>query len=223
MKPMRMGAVCPCLDIPVGTRLSMDINGFERKLTSAVVGYSRGRFVLVNLPAVPENNRDHLYQSLYPENAVTVRYLHDGSVAGFRCQVVKYVTFPYPLLFLSYPQRLEIFDLRKHKRAPCFSPVVLRRGDRESFGILTDLSMGGCRICVDGGGNGDGSGFKVDEELRLDCDFFGEEVLKDVVCVVKRTFCAPDKTELGLKFKQMHPIGADRIELYIDNVSRIAS
>ncbi len=208
------------IDIPVGARLSLEVLGIEEKLVSALIGYAKGKYVVAQLPSLAESNKELLFQYLYAGNAVTVRYLKSGSVFGFRCEVVKYLFSPFPLLFLTFPKLVESFNLRRHKRISCLLPICASIHGATYNGLMTDLSLSGC-----------GLGLTimrkyqptvgVDDEVLLSCPLFGGQDADPLPCRIKRAAATVGKIELGLKFTELPESARQGIVSYIQSAAAI--
>jgi hypothetical protein len=199
---------------PPGTKIIMELSGLPDKLTSACVGHVRGRFVVTQFPVVPETGRDALYQLLYPDNAAIVRYLHDGAVVGFSARVIRCIQIPFPLIFLSYPKKLESHDLRRHPRVACCLPGQASLAGSQLPGMVLDLSHSGCMFSAtfpDTPPN-----VAIDDEVFLHCDLFGHSPDAALPGVVKRVALSGRRLELGLKFRKMPPPTEQAISTYLD-------
>jgi len=135
------------LDFCVGQRclLQFDLGG--QKYRSTIVGVEAYEYVITKLPMVPG-----IQSKLRPGSSLTIRLEHNGAVYGFHTEVVTAMTKPSPMLLFAYPQTVECIQLRRHKRSRCMLPAVLRAGDTTVSGLVTDVSVGGCRMVVEGRG-----------------------------------------------------------------------
>ncbi len=79
---------------------------------------------------------------------------HQGAIYSFTSQVTKFVTRPKPLLFLAYPKKFEVFQMRAHKRIHCLMPSVIENLRFKSQCYIRDLSSSGCCVVA---GEGDDS------------------------------------------------------------------
>ncbi|KUG29429.1 hypothetical protein ASZ90_000676 [hydrocarbon metagenome] len=208
------------LDIPVGAKLSLEILGIDEKLSSALIGYVRGKYLVVQLPTLVESGRDLLFQYLYSGNPVTVRYLKSGAVFGFRCEIVKYLFSPFPLLFLTFPLRVESYNLRRHKRIPCLLPVSAMIKEATYSGLMTDLSLSGCGVGLTIMRKYQPS-IGVDDTVLLTCPVFGDQGQDNLRCLIRRAASDVGKLELGLKFAELPEASRQGILSYIQSASAI--
>jgi len=203
------------LDIAAGLKLAMQIPGIDVKLTSSLIGFLKNRYVIIQIPAAPEVSREIVYQNLYQDNAATVRYLHLGKVMGFSSKIIKYQTSPFPLLFLTYPDRVETYNLRKHERISCLFPVeAVLKGARYP-GMITDLSAEGCGALLQM--QRKDSPFKIDDLIELDCAMFATGEQATLPSVVKRLSTSDGRVELGLKFRDLPAASRLKIISYVNS------
>jgi len=96
------------LGVVIGTKMLVEPAGMGDRFKSEFVGMVRGGFIIVRVPRIPGIN-----EFLYVEKKVTVRYVHGGNVYGFESEVLMNQSGPFRLLFLRYPDTVEILNLRR--------------------------------------------------------------------------------------------------------------
>lgn len=136
--------VMPKVLIEPNSRVHVRINPSAqsaRSLPGEYLGVSHYDFIMFKLPSVPG-----VRNLLLPRTVVEVRYLHEGSVHSFQSEVMSHVIKPSLLLFLEYPGRINIVEMRTHKRTTCSLPVMISSRHGDTHGIIGDISQGGCRI-----------------------------------------------------------------------------
>lgn len=207
--PLAAGFHCP-----PGTKMLLEVPGYEDKLATACVGHVRGRFVAVQMPGHADSGRDALYQMLAPDNDAIVRYLHEGTVTGFSARVIKWIQVPFPLVFLTYPARLESHDLRRHPRVSCCLPGAAGIGGVAVSGMILDLSLSGCQFSVLRGEDENVRAVDIDDRLGLSCALFGT-TSPELACSVKRVALSGRRLEIGLKFLDMPAPIRDALALYL--------
>ncbi len=186
---------------PPGTRMVLEVTGLLEKLATTCVGHVRGRFIIVQMPALPETAREAVFQRLYPDNETIVRFLHEGTVVGFSARLIKWIQIPFPLIFLTYPLRLESHDLRKHRRVPCCIPGQAIAQDEPLPGMILDLSLSGCQFSTTFADTP--PSVELDDALELHCELFGPPDTGRLACVVKRVARSGNRLEIGLKFREV--------------------
>jgi hypothetical protein len=199
----------------------LDVTGLAEKLTTACVGHVRGRFVIVQMPALPEVGRESLYQSLYPDNGVIARFMHDGTVVGFSGRLIKHIQIPFPLLFITYPKKLESHDLRKHRRVACCIPGQTIINDAPLLGMIVDLSLSGCQFSTTFTEKAPEVG--IDDMVALHCELFGPKEQGMLPCAVKRVSLSGKRLEIGLKFRPMPPQIQNALDEYLQDALSVLS
>jgi hypothetical protein len=198
---------------PPGTRMVLDVTGLAEKLTTACVGHVRGRFVVVQMPVPPEIGRESLYQLLYPDNGVIARFLLDGTVVGFSARLIKHIQIPFPLVFITYPKKLESHDLRKHRRVACCIPGQTIVNEAPLLGMIVDLSFSGCQFSATF--TDKAPEVSIDDMVELHCELFGPKDLGTLPCAVKRVALSGKRLEIGLKFRNMSPQIQNALDDYL--------
>lgn len=132
------------LGLEQGESVNIELFTTQERLWGEVVGFKSGVFLSVWLPAL----REREYQRILGDDPdVTVRAKCKGCfICGFRSTVTRVMKYPYPILYLSYPESFEKVSLRKSERVECFQPVRIFFRGKELQGVFKDISKGGGRI-----------------------------------------------------------------------------
>jgi len=204
---------------PPGTRVVLQVTGMPDKLPTICVGQSQGRFVIVQLPTASETGREIFYQMLYPENEVIGRFLYEGTVVGFSARCIKSIQIPFPLLFLTFPDRLETLTLRKHRRIACCLPGQAAFAGESFEGMILDLSLSGCQFSASFGEKT--PAVAIDDPAELQCGLFGPENWGRLPCSVMRVAVAGRRVEIGLKFRDIPRETRDALFAYLEGALSI--
>jgi len=209
------GSPVPTL-CPSGTKMLLEVTGFPDKLATICVGYVRSRFVVTTMPFVPEHNREAVHQVLYPDNAVIVRFLLEGTVMGFSAKIIRSLQIPFPLLFFSYPPRLECHDLRRHRRVTCCIPAETDLGATATPGMIVDVSLTGCQFSASLAESGSPPPpVRIDDAVILRCGLFGQIGQSVLPSAVKRVDISEKRLDIGLKFTTLAPETRKALDGYI--------
>jgi c-di-GMP-binding flagellar brake protein YcgR len=141
------------MDIAIGTTVLLEFFATRERVKCQFVGLSGTDFLVLRVP-LTTGSRERFREG----NTLTFRYLNQGSLVGFRSEVLHYMASPFSLLFVSYPMEIETRQLRDSRRVPCNFPAVLDAGSRTIKGVISDISDGGCLFVHDPAG---------DEEFEL--------------------------------------------------------
>ncbi len=203
------------MSVNVGDIALVEPQGVGERFKTGFVGWEAGRCVILRLPSKLEL-RDHLYSG----KLVIVRYLScTGEVCGFECAIQGLSYKPQPLLFLDYPDFVEVFSLRKENRVDCFLPASLVIGEERLGGHILNLSNGGCRI---------GLPHEAVEQLgivpdtEMECEFQilgrhnGPEKLKGAIRTVT---VDKGKAFLGMQFQDVPDSLQEQIREYVVEVN----
>lgn len=72
-----------------------------------------------------------------------------GSIYSFISHVTKFITKPKPLLFFSFPKKIEAFQMRSHRRIRCIVPSIVENSHFQGQCYIRDISEGGCCVVTD--------------------------------------------------------------------------
>lgn len=198
--------------VPIGTKVSINRDSGRERLWSFFVGMEYRKYILVRMPAHEINQKPHINEQ------ITVRYLKDSLACGFNATITGIIEKPYPLIFLEYPQSIEVLNLRNSERVFCFVDVTVFWEGHEGAGKITDISKSGCKIAMDSSRASDLSNIGLNDEIF--CQFKLEENEKDkyVKGYVRHCEFTEEKLILGVEFDDMpDPLKAE-IESYIKTV-----
>ena len=202
--------------LPVGVDMLIEPLGVGKRHKTTLVGLERGKYLIVRLPAASKGTE------LYHHNRRTVvQYKgRGGYVCGFKSVVVGYSTQPFPLLFLQYPEEVDILDMRVHERLDCFLPASVALDGSTFNGLVVNLSPGGCRISVDVDGMAEVP--DVTPGSLVACSF---TILnsRDALALrgEVRTFTVDDRSmSMGVLFQDPPADMQQQIQSYVDSVKR---
>ncbi|MDR1080165.1 MAG: flagellar brake protein [Deltaproteobacteria bacterium] len=115
----------------------------KSKWTTLLIGARPGRFLIFEMPRA--NNTP---VRLDEASRWSVNFITHGQVFTFTSEVVGSSYRPYPLVFFTWPETVDISNLRNDKRYPVNIPITVETcGDPPqilSKGLVLDLSWGGC-------------------------------------------------------------------------------
>lgn len=192
------------ITIDAGTKLLMELNGLSVKMYSYFIGMIKGRYILTQIPISNEHSKDQIFQFLYPQNKVTVRFIQDGAALGFTSELIKYTMSPFPMLFLNFPSKIETYELRKHRRLNCLFQASAHFGECKVKSMITDLSHSGCQVIIPA--DVCDQMFAIDDVIIINCAAL---LSKDEIPIegrVMRIQKTDQKYSIGIKFK---PLDAD--------------
>lgn len=201
------------LDIQLGTRMLLSINGTEDKHGTELVGLVPYEYLIFKMPMVPG-----VRTRLVPGESLTMRFLYQGTIIGFRTYIIALISKPGALVFVEYPDSLEQYELRSHKRLKCLIPAEVHCAHGVQRGAIVDLSAGGCKICLDIKRTDPFHSITAQDMLVLKANLFagGESTLS---CVCRNVETERSSLILGMSFSNMDKDEVQRLREYIDTVS----
>lgn len=206
------------LGITLGTMMLIEPQGLGDRFKTEFLGMARGQYIIARLPRIPGVN-----EHLYIEKRVTVRYVFQGHVYGFESEVLWTQAAPFRLLFLRYPQTVEILNLRKCQRVDCYLPVKIGVGEEggqysEYEGMILNLSCGGCQVVADSPGQALPP-LVVDSSVSLEFRMVGTDKATRVVGRAKNINVNKNRMYLGVMFDTVADDVRDGIENYVSSVA----
>ncbi len=131
----------------IGTIFRLQIKGARRRLSSELIGIEDGKYLIVRMP--PLHTMENVSTLLIKGNEIAVKYMYKGTIFGFQSQIIDLIYNPFKLVFIKYPEKIESFDFRGHKRVECFLPANIRIAEHIIEGCITDISKAGCLFDVE--------------------------------------------------------------------------
>lgn len=188
------------LTVGVLLQYTIPLERHELQTCATLLGWKDGAFVISGLPYQEGQPVD-----CQPGNPCVVRYIHEGKVVGYRSEIRGGQLSPEPLLFLSFPERIEEILLRKHPRIPVHQPIMVRPEEQPgapfqeapAVGVLQDLSVAGCRAALTGSARWMVPGASV----RLEFELPGIGHVTNLAGTVKNLSGSAARPLLGLEFQ----------------------
>lgn len=119
------------------------------RMQAKYVGSVPGQAVLITMPKsvdikIPSSR-------LQAGDKLKIGLLGANGPANFTTQVISVSGMPFPLVYLSYPSRVNYVQSRKHDRVHIALPIEVRdQSNKVGDAELTDLSLSGGRILSPG-------------------------------------------------------------------------
>ncbi|MDR2340169.1 MAG: flagellar brake protein [Deltaproteobacteria bacterium] len=116
----------------------------KSKWTTMLIGARPGRFLIFDMPRA-----NNMPVRLDDSSRWAVNFISHGQIFNFHSEVVGSSYRPFPVVFFSYPEQVEISNLRNDKRYPVNIPVTIETTTDSppvlvTKGLVLDLSWGGC-------------------------------------------------------------------------------
>ncbi len=186
----------------IGTTLKIQLEGSQSRLTSELIGVDEGKYLIINMP--PIQSMGNAAGSIYKGGTIVVRYVHKGTVFGFKSRITHFITTPVKLIFIDYPKKIENQNLRAHKRIDCYLPANAKIADNTVEGTVTDLSKEGClftakRMNIEKSADQ----LQIDNEIGISFQLPGVEEKLDIPGKQKNIKKDRDNVQIGILFSDM--------------------
>jgi len=132
--------------IELGTHLQIEIEGKHPLFHCEMIGMEVERYIIVKL----RESDAPMLKALGNQQNFIVKYLYKHSVLGFHSSVISIIDQPEMLAFITYPEKIENYNMRREKRVDCYLPVKLEIGFNHVKGSVTDINSKGCCCLVEG-------------------------------------------------------------------------
>lgn len=201
------------LEIALGTRLLLSVNGTEGKHGTELVGLNPYEYLILKMPLVPG-----IRSRMAPGEALTMRFIHQGTIIGFRTHIITQINKPSALIFVEYPDVLEQYELRTHKRLRCLIPAEMHSAYGINRGAIVDLSAGGCKMCFEVKSSDAFKKLVAHDMMVLKANLFaGEE--STLSCICRNVEMEKSSLIVGVAFLDLDRDVTKRLQEYIETVS----
>jgi len=201
------------VEIPVGTKFLVRIGGVKKQLSSHLLGYEQGSFLVIRSP-----NLSEVVGKLFVGNRITLHYLNCGTLMGFQSTILDSVTKPFPLTFVNYPSFVARRDLRQRPRANCCLLANIEVKDDKFQGLIVNISTSGCRFVL-----------SRDQALKLPTEEKGKKMslsffLSDETgylqaeTVIRNRYVVENLQVLGLQFSQLDKKTHAVVDRYVTTI-----
>jgi len=194
-----------------GHLLDLEIEGISGRITAFCVGMLQREYIIVQVPQVPT-----LVHRLTDGLDVSCSYRYsnhpyrfDSRVKGFYCEN------DFKLLFLSYPTSIEDRDMRRRDRVNCYLPALLTLNRRQHEGIISNISLDGCRFQTN---TGTLLYIDLDEDVSVSCYLMGLLERQDLEGNIRSSIVEQKQIQLGIEFTNLDNNKVTNLNKYIENI-----
>lgn len=201
--------------LEIGTRLHISPEHSAATGKSTFIGMKPDAYLIVSNPRSP----DTILENTAPGKPVVVKYLFNGIIFAFKSVILQAIAEPFDLLFLQYPQKIELRYIRSLKRIKCFIPVRATCNHEEAIGSILDINIRGCGCLLQSLGVNDSPTWGINEPVLLQCRFPGIEGEVEISGHLKNLRVTNEGSVIGVAFlKKMNPEIEEIITRYIISV-----
>jgi c-di-GMP-binding flagellar brake protein YcgR len=135
------------LELPINSVINIIAEDNCLQFTVSLIGVDNGKSVIISLPSVERTANPSAYAEVISiGTAFEMQGIYDGRIIAFESTITD--IYNQRLLICSFPEMIETRRIRKEIRFPCaLSCDISSQGD-ETYGAITNISIGGCLLNV---------------------------------------------------------------------------
>jgi len=134
------------LPITLGTELLVEIAEMKLRTKSVLIGMENSSYLIMKMSS--QDFESALAGEKSGASELIVRYLFKGSVYGFKTRLMKLLADPAGLAFVTYPDKIEEFNVRNIPRYECILPAETILDSAPVELVIVDISSKGCRCVI---------------------------------------------------------------------------
>lgn len=204
------------LEVAPGKEVIVRVPGHAHSYRGRIVGFDPYDYLIAKV-RLPSNVRNDLTFG----GQLVMKYVHKGTVYGFRAEVHNVITSPAPLVFFGYPDSIEKLDLRQTARHKCSIDAVLHTTDDEVDCLVVNVSESGCKISARAGARDMLTNTNVDDALIVSMNLGKEGELKAAVAV-KNIVKEKGIVTFGCMFLDISKQEMASIRTYLDKIASLS-
>lgn len=211
----------PHIPLTIGTELLMEISDLKLRMRSELIGAESHRYLIIKLP----DDELGFNVDAIKGSSIIIRYLHKGSIYGFKTSIINIIASPSKLIFLSYPTKVEEFKVRHNPRYECILPGSAKFGDETVEMIVIDISQKGCRSIINTTTVKDGNkvleGADIDKPIEISVQLPGMEEKIMLAGVIKNLTKDTERVVMGVMFRDIKPEAEEKLNNFMSLISVI--
>jgi len=151
------------LELTMGNELVVMLPGRPGGYRGSIIGFDAYEYIVANV-RMPQAIRS----SLSYRDEIIVKYLNEGTVYGFRSNILNHVTRPAPLVFFTYPNSIEKLDLRRASRFNCNIDGTIYTMEGKGYDCLVlNVSETGCMVAASANARDPLNNVDVDDDMLV--------------------------------------------------------
>ena len=199
------------LYIDISSDLFLSIKGIKGIFPSYLIGMKPGAFLIIKTPTIISN------EDLLSKGAsLRVRYTHLGDIYKFNTSILGENKNPFKVTYLSYPDVVDKIEYRDSPRVSSYIPASLLYKKIEVKGIITDISVAGCKFRTDSIDQLENLLIKKEGDVTLKFPLLGLDGIREFKGKIKKVAFDNDLL-LGIGFSEIQKDARDMISSFIEN------
>jgi c-di-GMP-binding flagellar brake protein YcgR len=199
------------LNIELNADLFLKIKKIKGFFPSYLIGIKPETFIIIKTPTII--GRENM---LSKGTSLMVRYSYLGDVYRFKTTVIGTNEKPFKVTYLSYPDVVEKIDYRNSQRVSSYIPASLAYEQVAVRGIITDISVGGCKFRTDSIDQVQDLLIKRESDVILQFPLLGLEGVREFKGKIKKVEFDNDFS-LGIGFREIEKEARKIIAAYVKN------
>jgi c-di-GMP-binding flagellar brake protein YcgR len=199
-----------------GQPMQLDFEGYSNERDrSVLLGYRPHHSIIVTTPII---NGSPMTLKLGMKLAVRLFAQQVNSACAFRSEILHVSRAPYAHIHLAMPDEVITGEVRKSVRARVKLIVSIHHGpalERQCSAMVTDLSIGGARICAKQLPVASGDQIRISAQLEVS----GVERIISINGIVRSYQEEEGQCAIGVQFNEIND--ADRVMLHAYVLSSI--
>jgi c-di-GMP-binding flagellar brake protein YcgR len=183
------------VQLQFGGQLQLQLEEGGNRVKGTFLGLEGEKYLILKVPGNAQ-----VFDQLRQGKQIVVRYVSEGCVYGFRTQVMAQITYPFPIVFLTYPRAIENVNLRKESRVECCVASEIVVDDRPVHGFILDLTSQGCKFVLRSSPAVTAPRLEPNQPVHVRTSIPGDAELRSFAGVVRNLQCEQDRTYLGIQF-----------------------
>lgn len=199
------------LYIEISSDLFLSIKGIKGIFPSYLIGMKPDAFLIIKTPTII-SNEDLLSEG----TSLMVRYTHLGDIYKFNTFILGENKEPFKVTYLSYPDVVDKIEYRNSPRVSSYIPASLIYKKIEIKGIVTDISVAGCKFKTDSIDQLENLLIKKEGDVTLRFPLLGLEGIREFRGRIKKVAFDNDLA-LGIGFSEIPNDARNIIASYIES------
>jgi c-di-GMP-binding flagellar brake protein YcgR len=192
------------IHLEAGLPILVELSG-RLPFDTHVIGFETGSYIIVK----QVNSRSD--SDISVNSLCSARLIHDGVIYSFSTEVQAALTSPAPLVFLKYPSRIDVVQLRRDRRYSVNLPAVFQNNTQKyliKVSSVTDISMKGCRISIMESAKH--PPIRIGDSCKV--SFIVMHKYFEAFCIVKNIYEGSDAAHVGLEFTEIKELCRELLE-----------
>ncbi|NDV19662.1 flagellar brake protein [Pseudodesulfovibrio sp. JC047] len=202
------------MQISLGKKVIIRIPGTKQSYRGKIVGYEPYDYVIANV-RLPSRIRHELALG----GEIILKYIHKGTVYGFKTTVHNAIVSPTSLLFFDYPSVIEKIELRRKERTHCNIDGTLHTSNATYDCFIVNVSETGCKISARAGSRDQLSKARVDDTLFVIMNLGSNGILK-LPILIRNVHKDHGIITMGTMFLDIQKEEKEHINAYLARVQR---